>query len=748
MTGKLQDAVKALISFNTLVGGSFAVGTAVLTASPYWETWVWKVALAVWLGLLLVLIGVAVRRAMRCTRQLEPSCKERLDAYARGCAALRANDPRAAEEHFEEASRDTPGYVLARFQRAKALRAIGEIEQATALLDQALQVDPDFANARALRRELLDLAGKATRAEHHRWRWLTRACGRGVVSALIIWVALSAGFSLWMLRAQIIQRKQFVIVVADIVEPTNSGYCTTEEILAQLREAMADEQDTRIVALGKVVPEQGGPDLARAIGRFHSADLVLWGWVATTSEAARSWVHMESLSELGELDLPLPSGRAYTMDISSVRSFSFQMDLAGHMGGLASAISAAARYEAQDYEGAILRAQGILSPQSDAASEEQQRAGLVLGISTLAVAAQSSDGVMLQESVRVLTNVIDSGADTYLARLNRGWARFLTEDYRDAWADFQYAIMLRPLDPRAYAGAAVSALWVEDESLATPQRALELINTAHELDKTNATYLQNRGIIYDQLGEVASAAEDFEAASAIQPENPRFLYDLGCVRVEIAKQTTDAVAAMEAKEAAVSALTQAIELCEGELDTLYAACHVELARLLEFSGELEEALEAHTTAINALPNESTGYERRAELRVKLLDFEGAIEDLTEAVRLGAPGELRDWRKQRIINIKLLACEAAEHAGDSHLEQGACAEAIEAYTRALRFAEDDTVRARLLEKRASARRAAGDEPGAATDEEEAARLRGSWRRMVLFGAAFVGAAVLLLGRLIR
>ena len=144
------------------------------------------------------------------------------------------------------------------------------------------------------------------------------------------------------------------ILVAEFEGPSPQSYRVTEKIIQRLRAATSTYSDISVQALGQSITVQQGSEVARDVGIKRGASIVLWGYYAATPEAGDINVYFEVLQKPKYLQL-----RQYpkeeTVPISELDGFKIQTRLSKEMAYLTLATIGLARYEAEDYAGAIDR---------------------------------------------------------------------------------------------------------------------------------------------------------------------------------------------------------------------------------------------------------------------------------------------------------------------------------------------------------------------------------------------------------
>lgn len=300
------------------------------------------------------------------------------------------------------------------------------------------------------------------------WSKIARA---GLV--VLITLTLSLGAILYGQDATL--KDKVVIVVANIDGPDRERFRVTEQIILQLHQSLDAYNDTVVRSLDEYITEQDGLERALRLGRSHRADIVIWGWYGASTSDVLLVVHIENLSE-SEF-LPIGAREIYQMrtNLHDFNRFRVQQQLSDEMSALTSLVSGIARYEAEDWDEAILRL---------SASLDQP--------------AWAED--------------VGTRAATYYYR---GISYFLVGDTRRAIDDFSTVIELVPGAVGAYnnRGVAYKTLGKLDEAIEDFTKAIEIDCLFAYTDSDAAYY--NRGNTYALLGQYEEAVQDYTRAIEI-----------------------------------------------------------------------------------------------------------------------------------------------------------------------------------------------------------------------------------------
>lgn len=108
------------------------------------------------------------------------------------------------------------------------------------------------------------------------------------------------------------------------------------------------------------------------------------------------------------------------------------------------------------------------------------------------------------------------GKDNYTLAMGAGHRYFEDGQYRDAITEFKSALEIRPGDPPANYGIAISQMQLGSNELALQFFSLAI--EAEQDNKNKAFYFANRGILYDRMGQYQKALDDYKRALTLEPE--------------------------------------------------------------------------------------------------------------------------------------------------------------------------------------------------------------------------------------
>jgi tetratricopeptide (TPR) repeat protein len=113
------------------------------------------------------------------------------------------------------------------------------------------------------------------------------------------------------------------------------------------------------------------------------------------------------------------------------------------------------------------------------------------------------------------------------AYLSRGVSRRIAGDKQGALDDYSKTAKLYPNSFEPHLNAAL----VLAEDLKNYKRGIEEFDLALRYNPTNASILSSRGVAKFSSGDYEGAEADYTAALAIQPNNPDFWFNMGCLQL-------------------------------------------------------------------------------------------------------------------------------------------------------------------------------------------------------------------------
>lgn len=160
-----------------------------------------------------------------------------------------------------------------------------------------------------------------------------------------------AGYQAWRYIRSLPSDKT-IILVANFDSLDGQNYGVTEKIIEQLRDETDQYPDIQINALGKSVTAQEGSTTARTIAKDHKATIFLWGWYGKAQENVLITVHFEVLQKPKDLRLRREK-QELILPAREMDSFQIQTRLSNEMVYLTLLTVGLARFELGDNVNAI-----------------------------------------------------------------------------------------------------------------------------------------------------------------------------------------------------------------------------------------------------------------------------------------------------------------------------------------------------------------------------------------------------------
>ena len=148
--------------------------------------------------------------------------------------------------------------------------------------------------------------------------------------------------------------------------------------------------------------------------------------------------------------------------------------------------------------------------------------------------------------------------------------------------------------------------------------AVDDYTSAIALDRQDGTLYRSRGIVQSKLGQTDKAIADFVVAVRLDPKDAVALGQRGIAFYSKAED-----------QQAIVDLNNALKLKPG--DTLFLC---QRAMALQRQGKIDDALKDADAAIAAAPKAPLGYGVRGDIFFAKEDYDAAIKDYSESIRLG------------------------------------------------------------------------------------------------------------------
>jgi len=156
-------------------------------------------------------------------------------------------------------------------------------------------------------------------------------------------------------------------------------------------------------------------------------------------------------------------------------------------------------------------------------------------------------------------------------------------------------------------------------------KAFVNISSAIDLDQSEPEYLYSRANTYARIEQFEAAAADMDRAIALAPERGELHWAKGVICLLASRNAVQ----QDQLRTAVESFSEAIR-CDATVAKYYSSRGAALSRC----GRAADALADLSTAIKLNPNDAKSYFNRAQLRLRQLDRNGALEDLQTAAQFG------------------------------------------------------------------------------------------------------------------
>ena len=467
----------------------------------------------------------------------------------------------------------------------------------------------------------------------------------------------------------------FLILVADFDGPDPKSFRVSEIIVEKIRLATRPYSDIEVRTLERTITAQQGSLEATKIARENGAAIVLWGWYGSTTDTAVATVHFEIIDprEMSKL----PSSQMMTPPVSELNKFALQMRIADGYTYVSLMAAGLARYEQQDYSGAVDR----LNAAEQLADEEP-----TLLDSTYLYFHRGTAYLQLNRqdlAIKDLSRCITRNPKFEAAFTNRAVALYDQGKYAAAKKDADAAILLNPSEAVAYNTRGVIVEKIGERTPAL-HSVLEDFNKALELNPRLSWAYNNRGLIYEQLGDLDRAIEDFDRAiaygSAMALEN-RAMAEYHAGEYEKAINDYGALINREPKNPIFYALRGLVHAALGETTAASDDCDHAIsispndAHLHDIRGvahtqlrDFDRAGRDFAAAISLDPKFARSYFDRGTMYMQLQNYDAAIKDFTSAIKLDSEfGEAymsrgQTYQKMGQSHLAFLDFASATHHG--------------------------------------------------------------------------------------
>ncbi len=439
--------------------------------------------------------------------------------------------------------------------------------------------------------------------QYPRWR-------RWALAGLVIIPLLAASGLGYHYYQQSRSPDKVIILIANFDGPEPQNYRVTETVLARLRAALEPYDDVQIEPLGRAITEAEGSAVARAAGEEHEAAIVIWGWYGATEEAVPLSVHFELLrspKRMPELGVEV-QGQVQTAAVAELESFTLQTRLSEEMAYLSLFTVGVVRYEAEDWDGAIVRFSDALS----------QTVELVPALNQSIVYDYRADAYLAKEDYdRAITDYdqtiqLQPNCGVY-PYTNRGIAYTVKGDYDHAITDYDQAIQIQSDFAEAYYNRGIAYYYKGDYD-----RAIADYDQAIQIQFDLVVAYIYRGIVYGDKGDYDHAIANYGQAIQIQPDSAVAYYNRGIVYAKKGDY-----------DRAIADFDQAIQIQPDFVAKAYANRGIAYTE----KGNYGHAIADFDQAIQIQPDFAKAYADRGIAYYNKGNYDRAIADFDQAIQI-------------------------------------------------------------------------------------------------------------------
>ena len=471
------------------------------------------------------------------------------------------------------------------------------------------------------------------------------------------------------------------ILVAEFDGPDPKRYRVTEHIIKRLRRETREYSDISVEALGRAVSEQQGSKVAREIGQQRKARIVVWGWYGPTQDTVSVSVYFEVLRKPKYLNLrenPEPQ----ILPISELNGIKIQTRLSREMTYLTLMTVGLARYEAEDYDGAIKRFTTALD-QSNVPNQMIDPAEIYYYRGNAYHYKAGANGIV--RAIADYNKAVELGSDSAETYYNRGLAYGKKGQYDRTISDCDEAIKRKSDFAEAYVnrGCAYDEIGQHDRAIADFDKAIAL-------NPDDAIAYNNRGTANGNKGQYDRAIADFDKAIALKPDYANAYYNRGT-----------AYASKGEYDRAISDYDKAIKIKPD-----YAEAYYNRGLTYASKGEYDRAISDYDKAIKIKPDYAIAYNNRGTVYGNKGQLDQAIADFGKVIELkpdyanayynrgfiyASKGEydraISDYDKA--IKIKPDYAEAYNNRGNAYYRKNMYDPAIADYDKTIEIRPNDT-----------------------------------------------------------
>jgi tetratricopeptide (TPR) repeat protein len=481
---------------------------------------------------------------------------------------------------------------------------------------------------------------------------------------------------------------RILVATFDSLDHASAG--VTENIIEQLRAAMKDYPDVRVVPLKGVITAQDGSEAAQAKGVEHKADIVIWGWY----RQAQVFVHFDIVN--ASVDLPLHGDvRALNLpNLSELQGFEIQTKISKEMTYLALLTVGIARLQVDDYDGAISRFSTALG----LAAVPQDLIDPAVIYKYRGYAYMKKEGAKKDDFDHAMADLNQSiqlnskMADAYI------FLSFLHgPDNDQSIANINKAIAIDAKGTHAYYYRGMIYFFRDDYDRAIADFGQEIaeIGNAPVFLKIRAYLI--RAVAYSQKLDLDRAIADVDQAITLSPVSKNYLSQF---KLMIYSLTGEELNDKEEFDRALVAFNGSIEhlshaRVQGAPDQIKylnfqkAEAYIGRGNALLGQGKLDLAIADFDRAAVLFPDDIGAYDRRAEAYLKKGNIDQALKDLSKTI------SVLNVQNVKEDSIRILKYSAYKRRGEVYFDKRDFDLAIADFTQAIALRGEPTMQLELV-----------------------------------------------------
>lgn len=434
------------------------------------------------------------------------------------------------------------------------------------------------------------------------------------------------------------------ILVADFRGVNNENIGLYELLLQQLRDSVGAYTDVQIEPLGKPITAEQGREVAVKEGREHNASIVLWGWFVKSPAEGLVNAYIEILRSPQVFSWAASTRRDYKASVNEINQFTLQAKLSKDLTSIALAVTALARLDLLDYQGAISR----LTDALNLGAGELVDSSYLYTFRALAYfyEAVDSGGDTLPQAILDTDQAIKLNDKNTGASLLRAYL-FLTKGDIERAISEGHELLQRMETPSDKAGVyefLLNALTRRGSSAqdANNKQILayckEILAVTDKPTVPSAQIFWLRAKAFDQLMDDREAIASLKMAQNLRPDNilkANIHFLLGSI--------------LQRRGHYAESLKEFRNVLQS--DPKWFNAYVQLGNILYWMKQYPESIDNYNKAIKLAPRDTVQYNNRANAYRDLGDSEKALTDYAKSIELAPSNDVAYYDRANLYYSK-------------------------------------------------------------------------------------------------